>query len=199
MCLIFPSGKCLFFIFLCLFIFFSLSPDNESSKCECSAFPPFFVVLMYGVVVCVTDIFCCSRMDFLSCSNLFIGMFRGLLYFTYRAVLSFWTVGRLLFGRFIAYNAKIYIRWFNWKALNGFITNRGVKFSNYWRGMFSFIKFGLSWIELEWCGVDWKWGLNVVVLIENEAPPFESVQTKVAMTATGLDTKLRRSWLRWLL
>ena len=42
------------------------------------------------------------------------------------------------------------------KTLNGFITNRCIKFANYWRGIFSFIKFGFSWTELEWCGVGWK-------------------------------------------
>ena len=31
-----------------------------------------------------------------------------------------------------------------------------IKFANYWRGIFSFIKFGFSRIKLEWCSVDLK-------------------------------------------
>ena len=42
------------------------------------------------------------------------------------------------------------------KTLNGFIRNRCINFANYWRGIFSFIKFGFSWTELEWCGVGLK-------------------------------------------
>ena len=59
-------------------------------------------------------------------------------------VLNFSTAVRLLFGRFINYNIKIYTRWFTWKTLNGFITNRYIKLENHWRGIFSFIKFGFS-------------------------------------------------------
>ena len=63
-------------------------------------------------------------------------MFRGLPYFNHSAVLSFWTAGKLFFGKFINYNIKIYTRWFTWKALNGFITNKCVKFADYWREFF---------------------------------------------------------------
>ena len=40
---------------------------------------------------------------------------------------TFW----LLFGRFISYNIKIYTRWFTWKTLKVFITNRCIKFAKY--------------------------------------------------------------------
>ena len=80
-------------------------PENK-----CSTFPPFFTVLLWSAVVCVIDIFRWSSLDFLSCVNLFIGMFHGLLYFSHWAVLSFWTAGRLLFGKFINYNIKIVFR-----------------------------------------------------------------------------------------
>ena len=96
-------------------------------------FPPFFIFFLYNVVDCVTDIFCWSSLDFLPCVNLFIGKFHGFLYFNHRAVLSFWTAGRLLFGRFIDFNIKVYTRWF---PTNGFSTNRCIKFANYWRGSF---------------------------------------------------------------
>ena len=56
---------------------------------KCSAFPPIFIFLLYSVGVCVFDIFCCSRLGFLSCGGLFIGMFHGLLYFIYRQFLVF--------------------------------------------------------------------------------------------------------------
>ena len=98
---------------------------------QCRTFPPFFIVLLYSVIVCDIGIFCWSSLDFLSCVNLFIGMFYSLPYFNHRAVLSFWTGGRLLFGRFINYNNKIYTRKFPWKTLNDFINDRCIKFANY--------------------------------------------------------------------
>ena len=60
---------------------------------QCRTFPPFFIVLLYSVIVCDIGIFCWSSLDFLSCVNLFIGMFYSLPYFNHRAVLSFWTGG----------------------------------------------------------------------------------------------------------
>ena len=69
-----------------------------------STFPPLLIALLYSIVVCVIDIFCWSSLDFLSCVNLFTGMFHDLLYFNHRAVLRFWTGGRHLFGRFTTSN-----------------------------------------------------------------------------------------------
>ena len=85
-------------IFSFLDIFFSVSPEIvESPKISVLPFlhSSFF---LYRVLVCVSDSLCWSRLNFLSCVNLFIGMFHCLLYFIYRSVLSFWTAGRLLFG-----------------------------------------------------------------------------------------------------
>ena len=147
MSLIFPPGKYLTLILLFLDNFFSISPDIvEFPQNKCII--PFLMVLLDSVVVCVTDIFCLKCLDFISCVNLFIEMFHGLLYFNHRTILSFWIAGKLLFGRFIIYNSKIYTRWF---TTNGFRTNRCIKFANYWRGFFSFIKLGFRWTELEWC------------------------------------------------
>ena len=108
---------------------------------KCSTFPPFLIVFLYSVVVCVIDIFCLSSLDFFSCVILFIGMFYSLLYFCHRAVLSFRTAERLLFRRFINYNIKIYTRWF---TANSFSTKMCIKFANYCRRIFTFIKFGFS-------------------------------------------------------
>ena len=102
MSLIFAPGKYLTLIFLFLDIFFSLRPDIVDS-------PKISVVPFH-----YSSLFCCTVMlsallvffilDFLSCVNLFVRMLYGLPYFNHRAVLSFWTAGRLLFGRFINYN-----------------------------------------------------------------------------------------------
>ena len=85
---------------------------------KCTTFPSFFIVLLYSVIVCVIDIFCSGSVVLLFCVNLFIGMFHDLVYFNHRVILSFWTAGSLLLGRFINYNIKIYTRWFTWKTLN---------------------------------------------------------------------------------
>ena len=102
MSLIFGPGKYLTLIFLFLDIFFSLRPDIVDS-------PKISVVPFHH-----SSLFCCTVMlsallvffilDFLSSVNLFVRMLYGLPYFNHRAVLSFWTAGRLLFGRFINYN-----------------------------------------------------------------------------------------------
>ena len=120
---------------------------------QCSTSPPFFIVLLYSDAVCFIGIFGWSILDFLCCVNLFVRMLCGLPYFNHRAVLSFWTAGRLLFGGLSITTSKSTPDGLLEKTLNGFITHRCIKFANYWRGIFSFIKFGFSWTELEWCGV----------------------------------------------
>ena len=102
MSLIFAPGKYLTLIFLFLDIFFSLRPDIVDS-------PKISVVPFHH-----SSLFCCTVMlsallvffilDFLSSVNLFVRMLYGLPYFNHRAVLSFRTAGRLMFGKFINYN-----------------------------------------------------------------------------------------------
>ena len=115
MSLIFAPGKYLTLILLFMDIFFSISPDIvESPK---KSVVPFLH----------SSLFCCKVL--LSALLMFsvgvvwipclVNLFCGLLYFNHRAVLTFWTVGRLMFGRFINYNFKIYTRWF---TTNGFWT-----------------------------------------------------------------------------
>ena len=136
-CIVFAPRKYLTLIFLFMDIYSSISPNIvEFSEVSLVSFLQIIIVLLYSVAVCVIDIFCWSRLDFLYCGNLFIRMFHDFLYFIYRIVLSFWTAERFLFGRFITYNVKICFRWLTLKTLNGFIISGCIKFPNYWRGIF---------------------------------------------------------------
>ena len=142
MSLIFAPGKYLTLIFLFLDIFFSLRPDIVDS-------PKISVVPFHH-----SSLFCCTVMlsallvffilDFLSSVNLFVRMLYGLPYFNHMAVLVFELLGdSCLEGLSIA-TTKSTPDGLLEKSLNGFITNRCIKFANYWRGIFSFIKFGFS-------------------------------------------------------
>ena len=122
---------------------------------------PFFIVLLYRVVICAIDIFCSSRFDFLSCVNLFIIVFYCLLYFIYRAVLSFSTAGDSCLEDFsikILESTPYGLLEKPWK-----ITNGCIKFWDYWRGISSFIKFGFSWMV--WCW--WKIYFSVLFQVSH--------------------------------
>ena len=92
---------------------------------NCSTFPQFFIIFC-KLLLSALFIFSVEAVwiSFLALT----WMFDSLRYFNHRTVLRFWTAGRLLFGRFINYKIKIYTRWLTWKTLNGFITNRCIKF-----------------------------------------------------------------------
>ena len=124
-------------------------------KNKCSTFPPF-------LIFCCTEFLSALLIVYIgvnwisSCINLLIKMFHCLLYFIYCRVLSFWTAGRLLFGRFVNYNIKIYTRWFTWKNPQWLHYLSGASSLQIIKENVFFIKFGFSWIRLECCGVKLK-------------------------------------------
>ena len=152
MSLIFAPGKYLILILLFADIFFSISPDIVESPQK--SVVPFLhsslfcckvllSALSVGVVWIPCLVLTCSL---LTCFAVCFTSITGSSYFLNCGE-------RLMFGRFINYNFKIYTRWF---TTNAFSTTRCIKFANYWTGIFSFIKFDFSWTKLEWRGVVWK-------------------------------------------
>ena len=123
-----------------------------------STFAPLFFVLLCRVVVCVIDIFCCSRLDFLSYVKLLIKFFWSLHYIIYRKVLSFFTDRRLLFPKYLQHqNLQQMVYLSNLQQLHYQILYQVCEEGGFsWRRFFSFIKFGFSWIEIEWCRVHLK-------------------------------------------
>ena len=123
-----------------------------------STFAPLFFVLLCRVVVCVIDIFYCSRLDFLSYVKLLIKFFWSLHYIIYRKVLSFFTDRRLLFTKYLQHqNLQQMVYLSNLQQLHYQILYQVCEEGGFsWRRFFSFIKFGFSWIEIEWCRVHLK-------------------------------------------
>ena len=122
-------------IFLFLDFFLYKSRYCRVSQYQRSTFPRFFIVLLYGIVVCVVSVgaiwifflvLTCLSECFALCPPSVTGQ---LLVFELRG-------DSCLGGLSINYNIKIYTRWFIWKILNGYITNRLIKFTNYWRVIF---------------------------------------------------------------
>ena len=121
-----------------------------------STFAPLFFVFLCRVYV--IDIFCCSRLDFLSYVNLLIKFFWSLHYIIYRKVLSFFTDRRLFFTKYLQHqNLQQIVYLSNLQQLHYQILyqvcEEGVSSG---RRFFSFINFGFSWLEIEWCRVDLK-------------------------------------------
>ena len=81
---------------ICGHLFLFTSRYCRVPQNQCSTSPPFFILLLYSDAVCFIGIFGWSILDFLSCVNLFVRVLYGLPYFNHRAVLSFWTAGRLV-------------------------------------------------------------------------------------------------------
>ena len=142
----------LWFSYFRTFFFSTISPDNLESP-KISVVPFFFI---YFTVKCYCLRYWYFLLEQFEFPFLCYLIHRNVLQFNCMAVFSFWPEGRLSFGSFINYNIKIYTRWFTWKTLEGFITNRCIKFAKYWRGIFYFIKFAFILTVLEWCGVGWK-------------------------------------------